>query len=259
MARSIWNGVVSFGLVSIPVRLFPATSSKDIAFHELHSTCHSRMKRLRWCPVDKVEVPADQVIKGYEYAKGQYVELTDEDFENLPIPSKHTVEVNTFVESKEIDPVFYDTSYVLEPEEAGKKPYALFMHALNSKDMVAVAHITIRKKEQLCVLRPQEGNLMLETLFYEDEVRVELDKKLPAVKITAQEEKMAEALVDLLAGHFDPKEYKDAYREALMAVIESKLEGKQVISAPTPEATKVTDLMEALRQSVEAAKKRRAS
>lgn len=259
MPRSIWNGVVSFGLVSIPVRLYPATGSQDIAFHELHSTCHSRLKRLRWCPVDKVEVPQDQVIKGYEYTKGQYVELTDEDFENLPIPSKHTIEVASFVKAEEIDPVYYDTSYVLEPDEAGKKPYALFMHALNSKDMVAVAHITIRKKEQLCSLRPEKGNLMLETLYYADEIRVDLEKGLPEVKITDQEEKMAEALVDLLKGEFDAKEYKDAYREALMKVIESKLEGKQIVTAPTPEATKVTDLMEALRASVEAAKKRRAS
>ena len=259
MPRSIWNGVVSFGMVSIPVRLFPATQSRDIAFNELHSTCHSRLKRLRWCPVHKIEVTAAEVIKGYEYTKGQYIELSEDDFESLPIPSKHTVEVQNFVDAKEIDPVFYDTSYVLEPEEAGKKPYALFMHALKSKKMIAVAHITIRKKEQLCALRPENGNLMLETLYYADEVRVDLEKSLPEVKITDAEEKMAEALVDLLAGHFDAKEYKDTYREALMEVIERKLEGKQVITAPTPEATKVTDLMEALRASVEAAKKRRAS
>jgi DNA end-binding protein Ku len=239
--------------------MFPATGSQDIAFHELHSTCHSRLKRLRWCPVDKAEVPGDQVIKGYEYAKGQYVELTDEDFENLPIPSKHTIEVASFVKAEEIDPVFYDTSYVLEPDEAGKKPFALFMHALSSKDMTAVAHITIRKKEQLCALRPHGGNLMLETLYYQDEVRVDVAKELPDVKITEQEEKMATALVELLTGSFDAKEYKDAYREALMKVIESKLEGKEVISAPEAAPTKVTDLMEALRASVEAAKKRRAS
>src|SRR4051812_41574960 len=184
MPRSIWNGVVSFGLVSIPVHLQPATSSKDIAFNELHKTCHSRLKRLRWCPVEKKEVTSDEVIKGYEYTKGQYVEMTDEDFDNLPIPSKHTVEVSTFVKSEEIDPVFYDTSYVLEPEEAGRKPWVLFMHALNEKEMVAVAHITIRKKEQLCVLRPHKGNLMLETLYYADELRVDLEKDLPTVKLT---------------------------------------------------------------------------
>lgn len=258
MARSIWNGVVSFGMVSIPVRLYPATSSKDIAFHELHTSCKSRLKRLRWCPVDKKEVTSDEVTKAYEYAKGQYVEMTEEDFEQLPIPSKHTIEVATFVKGEEIDPVYYDSSYVLEPEEAGKKPYALFMHALTSKEMTAVAHITIRKKEQLCALRPQNGNLMLETLYYADELRVDLTKEIPTAKITEQEQKMAEALVDLLAGQFDPKEYTDTYREALMQVIEAKLEGKQVVAAPTPEA-KVTDLMEALRQSVEAAKKRRAS
>lgn len=251
--------MVSFGLVSIPVRMYPATSSQDIAFNELHSTCHSRLKRIRWCPVDKIEVPGDQVVKGYEYTKGQYVEMSDEDFEKLPIPSKHTVEVGSFVDAKEIDPVYYDSTYVLEPDEAGKKPFALFMHALKSKNMVAVAHITIRKKEQLCALRPEKGNLMLETLFYSNEIRVDLEKELPEIKITEAEEKMAEALVDLLAGHFDAKEHKDTYREALMQVIEQKLEGKQVVTAPTAEATKVTDLMEALRASVEAAKKRRAS
>jgi DNA end-binding protein Ku len=115
--------MVSFGLVSIPVRLFPATSSQDISFNELHTTCHSRLKRIRWCPIDKIEVPADQVVKGYEYTKGQYVEMSDEDFDKLPIPSKHTVEVASFVDAKEIDPVYYDSTYVLEPDEAGKKPF----------------------------------------------------------------------------------------------------------------------------------------
>lgn len=259
MPRSIWNGVVSFGMVSIPVRLYPATSSQDIAFNELHTKCHGRLKRIRWCPIDKYEVPADEVVKGYEYAKGQYVEMSDEDFEDLPIPSKHTVALDTFVKSEEIDPVYYDTSYVLEPEEIGKKPYVLLMHALKKKQMIAVGHITIRKKEQLCVLRAEKGNLMLETLYYADELRVDLGKELPDVKITEAEEKMAESLVELSVGEFDAKEYKDAYREALLKVIEAKLEGKHVVSAPTPEATQVTDLMEALRQSVEAAKRRRAS
>src|SRR5437879_4691844 len=143
MPRSIWNGVVSFGLVSIPVHLQPATSSKDISFNELHSTCHSRLKRIRWCPVEKKEVSADEVVKGYEYAKGQYVELSDEDFDNLPIPSKHTVEVAQFVKESEIDPVYFDSSYVLEPDDAGRKPFALLMHAMKDKEVVAIANITI--------------------------------------------------------------------------------------------------------------------
>lgn len=256
--RSIWNGVVSFGMVSIPVRMHPATSSKDIAFNELHTVCKSRLKRLRWCPICAREVTADEVIKGYEYTKGQYVEMTDEDFEKVPLPSKRTIEVARFVKGSEIDPVFYDTAYVLEPEELGKKPYALFMHALKKKEMTAVAHITIRKREQLCALRPHGGNLMLETLFYADELRVELDKEMPDIKLTDGEEKMSEALVDLMTGEFDAREYKDAYREALMEVIAAKLEGKEVVVSPE-EPAQVMDLMEALRASVEAAKARRAS
>lgn len=257
-ARSIWNGVVTFGMVSIPVRMYPATSSKDIAFNELHSVCHSRMKRLRWCPTCNREVAGDEVIKGYEYTKGQYVEMSDEDFEKVPLPSKRTIEVNKFVKGEEIDPVFYDTAYVLEAEDIGKKPFALFMHALQTKGMTAVAHITIRKREQLCALRSHGGNLMLETLFYSDELRVDTKKELDTSNLSDAEGKMAEALVDLLAGEFDPKEYKDAYREALTEVISAKLEGHEVVTSPTEAPTQVMDLMEALRASVEAAKARRA-
>lgn len=256
--RSIWNGAVSFGMVSIPVRMYPATSSKDISFNELHSACKSRMKRQRWCPVCQREVAGDEVTKGYEYTKGQYVEMTDEDFEQIPLPSKHTIEVQRFVKGEDIDPVYYDTAYVLEPDDIGKKPYALMMQALTSKNMVAIAHITIRKREQLCALRANGPHLMLETLFYSDELRIEPNKEADFVPVSEPEQKMAEALMEMLAGEFDPKEYKDAYREALTEVISAKLEGKQVIT--TPEApTQVMDLMEALRASVEAAKARRAS
>lgn len=259
MARSIWNGVISFGLVSIPVRLYPATSEKDISFNELHGECKSRLKRVRWCPFHNREVSADEVVKGYEYAKGQYVEMEEDDFEKLPIPSKHTIEVSAFVNRDEIDPVYYDSTYTLEPDEAGKKPFALFLHALQGKGVTAIANVTIRKKEQLCALRLAGGNLMLDTLYYADEVRVDLDKDVPDVKLTPQEEKMASALVELLSDNFKPAEYKDTYREALLQVIEAKLEGKQVVEAPAAQETKVTDLMEALRASVEAAKKRKAS
>jgi DNA end-binding protein Ku len=197
-------------------------------------------------------------MKGYEYTKGQYVEMTDEDFEKVPLPSKKTIEVGKFVNAEEIDPVYYDTAYILEPDEMGKKPFSLFMHALQKKGMTAVAHITIRKREQLCALRSHGGNLMLETLFYADELRVDPTKELDGSNLSDAEQKMAEALVDLLAGEFDAKEYKDAYREALTEVISAKLEGKEVVAAPDAPA-QVMDLMEALRASVEAAKARRAS
>lgn len=249
--------MVSFGMVSIPVRMSPATSSKDITFNELHKVCHSRMKRQRWCPVCSKEVPTDEVMKGYEWAKGQYVELTEEDFEKLPLPSKHTIEVDRFVQLADIDPVFFDSAYVLEPEEMAKKPWMLFMHALTQKGVVAIAKITIRKKEQLCCLRAFKGNLVLETLFYADEVRVDTQKELEDVSLSSAEEKMADALVELLSGEFEPKDYQDTYRESLTGIIQQKLDGREIVAAPAAPEAKVTDLMEALRASVEAAKKRR--
>lgn len=256
MARSIWNGVVSFGLVSIPVRLSPATSSKDIAFNELHTVCKSRLKRQRYCPNCQKEVTGDEVVRGYEYAKGMYVQMSDEDFEKVPIPSKHTIEIAAFVKHEQIDPVFFDSAYVLEPEELGKKPFALFLHALTEKGMTAIARITVRKKEQLCALRVFKGNLMLETLYDQDEVRVDLSKELAEIQLTEAEQKMAHALVELLTTDFNPAEFKDTYREALMEVIQAKLDGKEVVAAPEAAPTQITDLMEALRASVEAAKQR---
>ncbi len=258
MARSIWNGVVSFGMVSIPVSMSPATGSKDIAFNELHKVCKSRLKRPRMCPQCAKEVTGEEVVKAYEYAKGQYVEMTEDDFEKVPVPSKHTIQIVRFVNASEIDPVFYDAAYTLEPGELGGKPFALFMHALHKKGLVAIANITIRKREQLCALRPLGNNLILETLYYADEVRVDVNKEAGQGELSDIERNMAEALVDLLAGSFDAKEYSDSYRDALLQVISAKLEGKEVVTAPEQPA-QVMDLMEALRASIEEAKARRAS
>src|SRR5215212_7833849 len=173
MARAIWSGSISFGMVSIPVKLFGATESRDISFNLLHSTCGTRLQQRRWCPTDEVEVPWSETVRGYEYAKGQYVVLTEEDFERLPLPSKHTIDLSAFVEEQEIDPVFYERSYYLEPGERAEKPYALLLKALAKRKLNAVATITIRQKEQLCMLRSHEGAMMLETLYYPHEIRLE--------------------------------------------------------------------------------------
>jgi DNA end-binding protein Ku len=254
MPRSIWNGVISFGMVSIPVRLFTGTESKDIAFNTLHSVCNTRLKQMRWCPNCEREVPYEEVDRGYEYSKGQYVKITDEDFEGLPVPSKHTIDVDAFIKLPEIDPVYFENSYYLEPEEAGKKPFALFMKAVSEKNMVAIAKITIRKKEQLCALRPVGGTLVLETLHYADEIRVDMEKELGELNVSEQEMQMASTLIDLLAKPFDPEQYTDEYRESLKQLIEAKLEGREVVEAPAAPEAKVTNLMEALRASVEAAR-----
>jgi DNA end-binding protein Ku len=255
MARAIWSGSIGFGMVSIPVKLFGATESKDISFNLLHATCGTRLKQVRWCPTDEVEVPWNETVRGYEYAKDQYVTLTDEDFEKLPLPSKHTIELSAFVKEDEIDPVYYERSYHLAPDERGEKAYALLIRTLEKKGLTAIATITIRKKEQLCALRPKDGALMLETLYYPDEIRARPELDLGKVKITDRELDMAFALIDLLRKPFEPEEYKDTYREALSQVIEAKLEGREVVTSPEARESKVIDLADALRKSVEAAKK----
>jgi DNA end-binding protein Ku len=255
MPRAIWSGSISFGMVTIPVKLYGATESKDIAFHLLHATDGTRLQQRRWCPTDEVEVPWSETVRGYEYAKGQYVILTDEDFEQLPLPSKHTIDLSAFVEEREIDPVYYERSYYLEPDERSEKPYALLLKALAEKKLSAVATIAIRKKEQLCVLRPHEGAIMLETLYYPDEIRTERGVDVSGAKISDRELEMAFTLIDILRRPFDPSEYRDHYREALAELIEAKLEGKEVVTAPAPRETRVFDLADALKRSVEAAKK----
>ena len=253
--RAMWSGAISFGMVNIPVKLFSATSAKDVSFNLIHSTCGTRVQQKRWCPTDEVEVPWEEIVRGYEYAKGQYVTLTDEDFEQLPLPSKHTIDITAFVQSTEIDPVYYERSYYLEPDAKNEKAYALLLRALEEKSLTGIATITMRKKEQLCSIRGQEGTLMLETLYYPDEVQLEREVDLSKVKIDNRELDMAFALIDLLKKPFDPAEYKDHYREALAEVIDAKLEGKEVVTSPPPRDTKVIDLADALARSVAAARK----
>lgn len=254
-ARPIWKGAISFGMVIIPVKLYTATESKDISFHMLHEECNSRIQLRRWCPVDDRQVEMSEIVRGYEYAKGQHVILTDEDFEKLPLASRHTIELAAFVEAKEIDPIYYEKSYYLEPDDVGVKPYALLLRALKEKKLTAVAKLAIRNKERLCALRPSDEGLMLETLYYPDEIRVERPQ-LGDVAVSEAELKMAFSLIDSYSEEFDPGKYHDDYREALMEVIEAKLQNQEIV--PEPEAVPANvsmDLMAALRASVEARKK----
>ncbi|HUR93308.1 MAG TPA: Ku protein [Gemmatimonadales bacterium] len=254
MARAIWSGSISFGMVSIPVKLYGATETKDISFNLLHSTCGTRVKQVRWCPTDDVEVPWSETVRGYEYAKGEYVTLTDEDFEQLPLASRHIIDLTAFVSETEIDPVYYERSYYLAPDERAEKPYALLLKAMERKGLTALATITIRKKEQLCAIRPKDGAIVLETLYYPDEVRAS-EVNLDGAKVTDRELDMAFTLIELLRKPFEPEEYHDTYREALAQLIEAKLEGRAVVKAPAARDAKVIDLADALRKSVEAARK----
>jgi DNA end-binding protein Ku len=254
MPRSIWNGVVSFGMVSIPVKLYTATEDKDISFNLLHKECGTRLKQLRWCPEHERAVEWSEIARGYEYSKDEYVRMEDEDFEKLPLPSKQTVELQAFVKSDEIDPIYYQKTYYLEAETKGQKPYALLLKALQEKDLVGVAKIAIRNKEQLAVVRPLGKGLVIETLHYPDEIR-EVPSEIPDVDVNKKELDMAYALIDLLEEEFDPEKYHDEYRAALQQVIEAKLDGVEITAAPAAEPAKVTDLVAALKASVAAAKK----
>ncbi|MBV9599140.1 MAG: Ku protein [Chloroflexi bacterium] len=258
MARSIWSGVITFGLVSIPVKLYPATQDKDVSFHLLHRSDHSRIRFKRFCAAEDEEVPQDELIKAYEVSKEQYVEITDEDLEQLPLPAKHTIELSAFVKSAEIDPIYYEKSYYLEPEETGVKPYALLMKVLEQKKVIGVASVAIRNKESLCALRPLDSSLVLETLHYPDEIR-EREVSLSGVSVNERELAVAGTLVDALDEPFDPSKYHDHYREALLELIASKTEGREVVMPESEaEGAPVTDLMAALRASIEAARGRNA-
>ncbi|MSP22881.1 MAG: Ku protein [Dehalococcoidia bacterium] len=256
MPRSIWKGAISFGLVSIPVKLYAATESKDISFRQIHDDeCQSRIRQLRWCPVHEREVGYDEIARGYEYSKDRYVLLGEEDFDSLPLPSKYTINLDAFVDGEEIDPIYYERSYYLEPDEAGAKPFAMLMRALQEKGLVAVAKIAIRNKEQLCALRPQDGVLALETMFLADEIReAPSDVQWQDTVVSAHELAMAETLIEMLHKPFASESYKDEYREALQQVIDARLDGVVLEDATPAEPPKVVDLMAALRASVEAAR-----
>jgi DNA end-binding protein Ku len=245
-------------MISIPVKLYGATESKDVAFNTLHVTCKSRLRQKRWCPVDDREITADEVVRAYEYTKDQYIEITDEDLEALPIPGKHTIELTSFVKQADVDPVYFERSYYLEPEQVGLKPYALLLRALKTKQVAAVAKVALRNKESLCVLRATDSVLMLETLFYPDEVRTQDLPSTPEVLVSQPELNMALSFVEMLEEPFDPARYQDNYRAALLEVIEAKRTGSEMVAQPETPMPQTVDLMAALKASLEAARKGKA-
>jgi DNA end-binding protein Ku len=256
--RSIWRGAISFGMVAIPIRLYPATQAKDIAFVTLHTTCQNRIRQKRYCPYHETEVEREEITRGYEYTKDQYVVMDPSDFDALPVPSKHTIEITRFVELPKIDPMYFERGYVLEPEPVGQKPFALLRQALIASGRAAIAKVSLRQKEHLSCLRPYGRGIAMSTMFYPDEIRDISDLELPEddTLVSEQEVAMANTLIDQMVGPFEPEEYRDEYRSALEQVIEVKLGAAEAVAvAPTPPKGKVVDLMEALKASIEATKK----
>ena len=259
MPRSIWKGVMSFGMVAIPVRLYLATeSSSKVSFNLLCPEHRSRIKNKRWCVEGDHEVAWGDVVRGYEYEKGSYVELTDEDLEKLPLRSSKAIDISGFIKDDELPgALYYQSAYYLEPEKSAEKPYALLNQTLQKTGRVAIAKFALRDRERLVSVRPQDGALLMNTLHWPDEIRSTEDLDVPEdVKVSPAELKMAENLVNMMATDFEPAEYKDEYKQAVLKLVEAKVQKKEVIEAPEPEAeTTVVDLMSALKASVEKAKK----
>ncbi|HSV68146.1 MAG TPA: Ku protein [Mycobacteriales bacterium] len=258
--RAIWKGAISFGLVTIPVRLYTAAEERDVSFHQVHRTDGGRVRYKRVCTIDGEEVPYADIAKGYELDTGEIVVLTDEDLADLPLPSARVIDVLQFVPLDQIDPIYFAKSYLLEPDKTAAKPYVLLRDALEASGMVAVVKVAIRTREQLATLRVRDDVLVLETMLWPDEIRTPdfgfLDSD---VALRPQEMAMAESLIESMSGDFDPTQYHDEYREALLAVIDAKVAGHEVVE-PRPSGAasgEVVDLMAVLRQSVAAAKRAR--
>jgi len=256
--RSIWKGAISFGLVTIPVKLYSATETKDVSFHQVRRSDGSRIRYKRVAAADGEEVAYGDIAKGYESSSGETVILTDEDFAELPLTTSRAIDVLAFVPLEQVDPIYFEKSYYLEPDKAGSKPYLLLRDALEESGKVAVVKVALRSRESLATLRVRDGVFVLETMLWPDEVRTPDFAFLSEdVEVRPQELAMAGNLIETLAGDFDPAQYRDEYRQALEAVIEAKVEGRQVMQPEPAQPTSgtVVDLMAALRASVEAAKK----
>ena len=255
MPRTMWRGAISFGLVTIPIRLYPATEEKTLRFNQLHDDDNGRIRYKRVCEVDEQEVSFDHIVKGFEYEKGKYVILTDEDFDAVPVESSRAIDIIQFAPREEIDPLYFQKSYYLVPEESGVKAYALLRQAMGEDGRVAVAKVALREKEHLCTLRFRDEVMVLETMYWPDEIRpAEFDEVDKDVKIRPQEVEMARNLIENLTQDFDPAQFRDDYREALLGIVEKKIAGEEIEVMPEAEPTRVVDLMEALKQSVEATK-----
>ncbi|WP_182887765.1 Ku protein [Microbispora sp. H10885] len=257
--RSIWKGAISFGLVTIPIKLYSATEQKDVSFHQVHREDGGRIKYKRVCSVDGEEVQYSDIAKGYELPTGEMVVLTDEDFADLPLTTSRRIDVLQFTPAAQIDPIYFAKSYYLEPDGQGTKPYVLLRDALERSGQVAVVKIALRQRESLAALRVRDGVFVLETMLWPDEIReAEFGFLEEDVQVRPQELKMAESLIDTMVADFDPAEYTDAYREALQEVIEAKVAGREIVAPEAPaEQGPAVDLMAALRASVEAAKRER--
>ena len=253
MAKSFWKGVISFGLVAIPVKMYVATETRPLSFHLLHNKCLTRPKQVLHCDVDSEYFSIKDTVRGYEVSKDQYVVLDESDFEKVPIKSSHAIDIQCFIDAKEIDPVYYYGSHYIEPEELGVKPFQLLRQALEKTGKVGIAKVAFQHREHLGCLRPLEDILALQTIHFQSEILPHEELDVPEAKTTAAEMDMAVSLIKAMVKSFKPEDYHDEYQEGLKKVVEAKIKGQKIV-APSVAKVEMVDLMAALRESVAAAK-----
>ena len=260
MARSMWSGAISFGLVNVPVKLFSAVSPKDVRFHQIDAKSKSRVKQKRVSAATGEEVPFEDIVKGYELGPDTYVMISPEELNALDPKATRSIDIEDFVDLDQIDPIYYDHAYYLAPDKGGAKAYVLLRRAMQETNKVGIARVVLRTKQYLAAIRPLGRALVLETMLYPDEVNPVDDLDIPGdeIEVTEREEKMARQLIDSLTTDFDPDKYKDDYRERVLELIEQKAAGQEiVVEEAAEEAPRVVDLMAALEASVAAAKESR--
>ncbi|HTZ99450.1 MAG TPA: Ku protein [Candidatus Aquilonibacter sp.] len=252
MPASSWKGFLAFGLISIPVRLSPAARTERVSFNQLHKVCHTRLKQPLFCPTCNRMVERNEIEKGYEYEKDQYLLFTEEELEAVEPESARTMEILEFVKLGEIDPIYFDASYYLAPEDEGRKAYYLLLEAMRESEYAAIAKVSMHNREYVVIIRPQDKGLTLHTMFYANEIRQAAETGSDKVEVKQQERALAEQLIKSLAAPFQPEKYHDTYQVALQELIAAKAKGMEVTSAPHVARAPVIDLMQALKNSLAA-------
>jgi DNA end-binding protein Ku len=250
MATSVWKGHLTFGLISIPIRMSAAARGERISFNQLHKECHSRLKQPLFCPVCNRNVERSEIVKGYEHEKDQYVLFSEEELDKIEPPSARVMEILEFVKLDEMDPLYFDSSYFLTPEDAGVKAYQLLMKAMQESGYGAIAKLTMHQREHIVIIRPGSKGMTLHTMFYSNEIRAAESVATDKVELKDQEKKLAQQLIESLAAPFDPLKYRDEYMENVKGMISAKLKGQEVTQAAQPHMAPVIDLMEALKKSL---------
>jgi DNA end-binding protein Ku len=250
MASTVWKGHLTFGLISMPVRMTTAARGERISFNQLHKECHSRLKQPLFCPVHNRIVERSEVVKGYEYEKDQYVLFGEDELDKIEPPSARVMEILEFVKLDDMDPLYFDSSYYLAPEDAGVKAYKLLMSAMQESGYGAIAKLTMHQREHIVIVRPGSKGMTLHTMFYSNEIRAAESVPTDKVEVKEQEKKLAQQLIESLAAPFEPQKYRDEYQENVKGMIAAKLKGQEVTEVAQPHMAPVIDLMEALKKSL---------